>query len=178
VARDSRSRLAMDNPPGGCWRSCASSLFVSVGQLRFSLQIYHSTFVALRERSLRHQRRQRHGGRFRSSQNLVSLLCQTLVGATLGLLFALAVDLGLIGLGGELGSDKKRSMRLVVMAGLGGLFAENVLKKLQSFLIKQNRTRVRSATPCCKGMADYVASSLQLLPLETTAACYMGIIRT
>jgi len=59
-----------------------------------------------------------------------------LVGATLGLLFALAVDLGLIGLGGEVGTEDKHLMRLVVMAGLAGLFAENVLQKLQGFLAK------------------------------------------
>jgi hypothetical protein len=61
---------------------------------------------------------------------------EPLVGATLGLLFALAVDLGLISLGGDIGSEDKRMMRLVVMAGLAGLFAENVLHKLQGFLAK------------------------------------------
>jgi hypothetical protein len=59
-----------------------------------------------------------------------------LVGATLGLIFALAVNLGLIGLGGEIGSEGKLSIRLVVTAGLAGLFAENVLHRLQGFLAK------------------------------------------
>lgn len=59
-----------------------------------------------------------------------------LVGATLGLLFALAVDLGLLGLGGDVVDANKRSMRLVVAAGLAGLFAENVLQRLQGFLTK------------------------------------------
>ena len=59
-----------------------------------------------------------------------------LVGATLGLLFALAVDLGLHGLGGGLVEGDKRSMRFVVTAGLAGLFAENVLQRLQGLLTK------------------------------------------
>ena len=57
-----------------------------------------------------------------------------LMGATLGLLFALAVDLGLLGLG-DIEGDK-RFMRLVVTAGLAGLFAENVLQRLESLLTK------------------------------------------
>jgi hypothetical protein len=57
-----------------------------------------------------------------------------LVGATLGLLFALAVDLGLLGLG-DIEGDK-RFMRLVVTAGLAGLFAENVLQRLEGLLKK------------------------------------------
>jgi hypothetical protein len=59
-----------------------------------------------------------------------------LVGATLGLLFALAADLGLISLGGEIVDEGKHSMRLVVTAGMAGLFAENVLHRLQGFLMK------------------------------------------
>ena len=59
-----------------------------------------------------------------------------LVGATLGLLFALAVDLGLLGLGGDIAEGDKRSMRLVVTAGLAGLFAENVLQRLEGLLTK------------------------------------------
>jgi hypothetical protein len=59
------------------------------------------------------------------------------VGATLGLLFALAVDLGLLGLGGgDIAELDKRSMRLVVTAGLAGLFAENVLQRLEGLLTK------------------------------------------
>ena len=56
------------------------------------------------------------------------------MGATLGLLFALAVDLGLLGLG-DIEGDK-RFMRLVVTAGLAGLFAENVLQRLEGLLKK------------------------------------------
>ncbi len=58
-----------------------------------------------------------------------------LLGATLGLLFAVAVDLGLLGLGGIAEGDK-RFMRLVVTAGLAGLFADNALQKLQVFVKK------------------------------------------
>jgi uncharacterized membrane protein YsdA (DUF1294 family) len=57
------------------------------------------------------------------------------VGATLGLLFALAVELGLLGLGGDIAEDK-RFLRLVVTAGLAGLFAENVLQRLERLLTK------------------------------------------
>jgi hypothetical protein len=60
-----------------------------------------------------------------------------LIGATLGLLFALALDLGLLGLGGDIaGAEDKRFMRLVVTAGLAGLFAENVLQRLEGLLTK------------------------------------------
>ena len=61
------------------------------------------------------------------------------MGATLGLLFALAVDLGLLGLGGDIADiaeGDKRFMRLVVTAGLAGLFAENVLQSLEGLLKK------------------------------------------
>ena len=57
------------------------------------------------------------------------------MGATLGLLFALAVELGLLGLGGDIAEDK-RFLRLVVTAGLAGLFAENVLQRLERLLTK------------------------------------------
>jgi len=59
-----------------------------------------------------------------------------LVGATLGLIFALAIELGLLGVGGEVDADKS-SMRLVVGAGLAGLFAENVLQRLQVLVTRQ-----------------------------------------
>lgn len=59
-----------------------------------------------------------------------------LVGATLGLLFALAIELGLLGLGGE-GDADQRSMRLAVAAGLAGLYAENVLQRLQVLVTNQ-----------------------------------------
>jgi len=60
-----------------------------------------------------------------------------LVGATLGLLFALAVELGLLGLGGNTVDADRSSMRLVVAAGLAGLFAENVLQRLQVLVTSQ-----------------------------------------
>jgi hypothetical protein len=59
-----------------------------------------------------------------------------LLGATLGLLFALAVELGLLGLGGDTLAVERRAMRFVVTAGLAGLFAENVLQKLQGLVTK------------------------------------------
>ena len=62
-------------------------------------------------------------------------LVKPFVGATLGLLFALAVELGLLGLGGDIAEDK-RFLRLVVTAGLAGLFAENVLQRLERLLTK------------------------------------------
>ncbi len=55
------------------------------------------------------------------------------VGASLGLLFALALDLGLLGLGGDREANQS-PMRLVVAAGLAGLFAETVLPKLQELV--------------------------------------------
>jgi hypothetical protein len=57
------------------------------------------------------------------------------LGATLGLLFAVGVDLGLLGLGGIADGDK-RFMRLVVTAGLAGLFADNALQRLRVFVTK------------------------------------------
>jgi hypothetical protein len=57
------------------------------------------------------------------------------LGATLGLLFAVGVDLGLLGLGGTADGDK-RFMRLVVTAGLAGLFADNALQRLKVFVTK------------------------------------------
>jgi hypothetical protein len=62
-----------------------------------------------------------------------------LVGATLGLIFALTIDIGLITLGAKI-DDGKHTTRLVVMAAMAGLFAENVLSRLQGFFMTAKDT--------------------------------------
>ena len=62
-----------------------------------------------------------------------------LVGATLGLIFALTIDIGLITLGAKI-DDSKHTTRLVVMAAMAGLFAENVLSRLQGFFMTAKDT--------------------------------------
>ena len=62
------------------------------------------------------------------------LFRQAFGGCDLGLLFALAVDLGLLGLSNI--EEDKRFMRLAGHAGLAGLFAENVIQRLEGLLKK------------------------------------------
>ena len=53
-----------------------------------------------------------------------------LLGGTLGLLFALVIDLGLISFGADATTDKA-PLRNAVVGGLAGLFAENVLHRMR-----------------------------------------------
>ena len=53
------------------------------------------------------------------------------VGLTLGLLFALALDLGLFSLTGQTDAQGSRPLRLVATAGLAGLFAESAWHRLR-----------------------------------------------
>ena len=57
----------------------------------------------------------------------------SLIGGTLGFSFALAVDFGLVTLGGNI-DHASRPVRLVVVASLGGLFAESALHRLRNTL--------------------------------------------
>jgi len=53
------------------------------------------------------------------------------IGLTLGLLFALAIDLGLLSLTGQTDGQSNHPLRLVATAGLAGLFAESAWHRLQ-----------------------------------------------
>jgi hypothetical protein len=57
-----------------------------------------------------------------------------IIGATLGLLFGLAAELGLIALAGEVKNEDQHAIRLVVLAGMAGLFAENVHHRLEALV--------------------------------------------
>jgi hypothetical protein len=61
-------------------------------------------------------------------------LVKPAAGATLGFLFAVGVELGLITLGGVQPSpDPKATLRVVVAAGLAGLFMENAMHGLRRY---------------------------------------------
>jgi hypothetical protein len=59
-----------------------------------------------------------------------------LLGGTLGLLFALVIDLGLIAFGADATTDKA-PLRNAVVGGLAGLFAENVLHRMRYLVAGQ-----------------------------------------
>jgi hypothetical protein len=73
-------------------------------------------------------------------------LVKPAAGATLGFLFAAAVELGLITLGGgggqsgaDTGADIKAMLRVVVAAGLAGLFMENAMHGLRRYTDQEAR---------------------------------------
>jgi hypothetical protein len=68
---------------------------------------------------------------FDSLESWYLYFVKPLLGATLGLLFALVVELGLVSLGGDV-AEGKRAIRLVALGGMAGLFAENVLHRMRA----------------------------------------------